>query len=236
MEGPDADQWPTVTARTAWDWQSNAPCTEAAELAASGADEARILPVVARYTIENLILNAVHEVGEWLRVDGHRVFPPHPEPAATGGDQGNGSVTLQFTYGTDVSPSGAVGGPELATSPSQSRRLVGSLPLSFTYLPQTSISYDEVGPMVTRWSQPHAPWRSSWSPSSSRLGTSETVERGVHRMLVLHEADRICRAFHVDGRRPWRLATCAQDLRQAGTGDGSMSAEPLSITIVDAGS
>jgi hypothetical protein len=33
----------------------------------------------------------------------------------------------------------------------------------------------------------------------------DQVGRDVHRALVLHEADRICRAFHVDGRRPWTL-------------------------------
>jgi hypothetical protein len=62
------------------------------------------------------------------------------------------------------------------------------------------------------------------------------LERDVHRMLVLHEADRICRALYVDGRRSWRLAAWGEELRQAGPGPGSSPAEPLSITIAYAGS
>jgi hypothetical protein len=67
--------------------------------------------------------------------------------------------------------------------------------------------------------------------STSDPVTSEMRGRDVHRMLVLHEADRMCRAFYVDGRRPWRLATCGQELRQAGPGAGSSPADPLYITI-----
>jgi hypothetical protein len=35
---------------------------------------------------------------------------------------------------------------------------------------------------------------------------AELVGRDVHRALVLHEADRICRALHIDGSRVWTLA------------------------------
>jgi hypothetical protein len=35
---------------------------------------------------------------------------------------------------------------------------------------------------------------------------AELVGRDVHSALVLHEADRICRALHVDGSRVWTLA------------------------------
>ena len=87
---------------TAWDWQSSAPCVEVADLANEGADDDRLLAVVGRYTIENLILNAVHEIGEWFRFDGRRLYPAHNSGIAAPSDrddQGNGAVTLRLEFG-----------------------------------------------------------------------------------------------------------------------------------------
>jgi hypothetical protein len=222
MTGPDSDLWPTYSEEaTAWDWQSSAPCVEVAVLADEGADDNRLLAVVGRYTIENLILNAVHEIGEWLRFDGRRLFPAHSSRIAARSDrddQGNGAVTLRAEFGQAAHRSGAVpAGP----APDQKRgaHLVSRLaeaaaPSRFTYLPGTTISYEPAGPVIQRWSdgEPTTAWRSTWSRSTlEAVGVDgpevvALVGRDVHRALVLHEADRICRAFHIDGSRPWSLA------------------------------
>jgi hypothetical protein len=222
MVGPDSDRWPTISEQaTTWDWQSDAPCVEATALADEGADDDRLLNVVSRYTIENLILNAVHEIGEWFRFDGQRVFPAHRPRAAAPSDrddQGNGSVTLQVAFGgtpqrSDWSPS--------VSAPNQQRagRLVGRLTEAaaasrFTYLPGTAISYDVAGPVIRRWSEPEptASSRFAWSSSTLRAEGADgadlvaLVSRDVHGALVSHEVDRICRAFHVDGSRRWNSA------------------------------
>jgi len=220
MTGPDSDLWPAISESTAWDWQSSAPCTEAAALADDGADDDRLLAVVSRYTIENLILNAVHEIGEWFRLDGRRLFPAHSSVAAAPSDadeQGNGAVTVHLTFGPTAHLPGAV-----ATGPPSEHRsdahLVSRLaelaaPSRFTYLPGTTIAYEAGGPVIRRWSggERGRVWRSTWSSSTLEAvaaGSADVlalVGRDVHRALVAHEADRICRAFHVDGRRPWGL-------------------------------
>src|SRR4029453_9466351 len=143
MIGPDSDLWPTISEQpTAWDWQSSAPCVEVADLANEGADDDRLLAVVGRYTIENLILNAVHEIGEWLRFDGRRLFPAHRPGVATASDhddQGNGAVTVQLTFGQAARRPGAVpAGPahEHLRGPHLVRRLAeAAAPSRFTYLP-----------------------------------------------------------------------------------------------------
>ena len=222
MTGPDSDLWPTISEQTtAWDWQSSAPCVEVADLANEGADDDRLLAVVGRYTIENLILNAVHEIGEWFRFDGRRLFPAHnPGVAAPSDrdDQGNGAVTLQLEFGQAARRFGAApAGP--APDQQRGRHLVRRLaevaaPSRFTYLPGTTISYEAAGPVIRRWSdgEPTTAWRSTWSRSTLEAVDADGPEmvalvgRDVHRALVSHEADRICRAFHVDASRLWSLA------------------------------
>jgi hypothetical protein len=213
MTGPDSDLWPTVSDEiTSWDWQSATEC-EVARLADAGLDDDGLLAVVARYTIENLILNAVHEIGEWFRFDGERVFPAHPSTAAVSSDdddQGNGKVTVRLAFGESRDPLGA-GREERHGSP------MGRLPdevaaSRFTYLPGTQISYEPAGPVIVTPSDTgSSPWRAGWS-SATRAAMSAAapellaaVARDVHGGLVAYEADRICRAFHVDGTRPWRL-------------------------------
>jgi hypothetical protein len=212
MDGPDSDRWPAISEQiTCWDWQSDGACTAATELIAAGAGDDELLAAVSRYTIENLILNAVHEIGEWLRFDGERLFPAHP-PGAESGAQGNGAVRLEVEFEQRVSlPASVATGAH--PNPAEAPLVVGVAGAAdasrFTYVAGTTISYDAEGPVVHRWSA--APWRSSWSASTwLALATNgadvvTAVARDVHRALVFYEADRICRAFHVDGERAWRL-------------------------------
>ena len=247
MTGPDSDLWPANTEHAvSWDWQSSAACEEVAGLAAQGADDDHILAVIGRYTIENLILNAVHEIGEWFRFDGRRVFPAHISHAGSPGErdiQGNGTVALQLTFEQTREPHGAHparpapgerGGERLV------RRLAYEAAASrFTYLPGTTISYEAAGPVIRRWScgeQPTA-WRSDWSSSTMEAvgGAAEEVValvgRDVHSALVLDEADRICRAFHLDGCRPWRLAIAESALGADPPDSDWPNAHFLSISI-----
>ena len=95
MKGPDSDLWFLAgQADREWDWQSSAPCPEVAELSDTGADDDELLAPVSRYTIENLILNAAHEIGEWLRLDGQRLFPAHPSRPLPGEASPSLSVRL----------------------------------------------------------------------------------------------------------------------------------------------
>ena len=121
-------------------------------------------------------------------------------------------------FGQAARRSGAVpAGP--APDQQRGRHLVRRLtevaaPSRFTYLPGTTISYEAAGPVVRRWSdgEPTTAWRSTWSRSTLEAVGAESPEvvslvgRDVHRALVSHEADRICRAFHVDASRLWSLA------------------------------
>ena len=227
MDGPDSDRWPVVADEaTSWNWQSNESCDEADALALTGAGDDDLLAVVARYTIENLILNAVHEIGEWFRLDGERVFPSHlgrGSALLTSADQGNGSVTCTVAYGDAV-----VRSPPPPTRERARRGPADAVvPSRFTYLPGTTIAFGHDGPIVERWSAgaEEGAWRSVWSPDTLdavRTGSAVDVAliaRDVHVALVWHEADRICRSFHVDGQRRWKLA--------GEVGDGA----PLSLVI-----
>lgn len=237
MTGPDSDLWPAVSDQVkAWDWQSNAPCKQLAGLAEEGADDDSLLAVVCRYTIENLILNAVHEIGEWFRFDGQRVFPAHRSGAADQSGQGNGAVQLRLAFAPAPNrlTGEAVPAPVEESDGDLVYRLDNVAPASrFTYLPDTSISYEAPGPAVHRWSnhQPEAAWRSTWSSATLDAVRSDdpealaSIAEDVHRALVWHEADRICRAFHVDGRRPWRLAVP----------EAAPGADPPDFETLDAG-
>lgn len=222
MTGPDSDLWPANTDNTlSWDWQSSAPCPDVEELIARGADDDVLLEAVGRYTIENLMLNAVHEIGEWFRLNGRRAFPAHiggPIGPGERDPQGNGVVALHVLFGQAIEPQETAardlklddGARELLL-----RRLGRSSSASvFTCVPGTSISYEAAGPVIRTGAtgQAVSTWRSRWSTSAidaARATAHELmpfVARDVHQALISHEADRICRAFHIDGRRPWRLA------------------------------
>jgi hypothetical protein len=247
MIGPDSDQWPTVNEHaTAWDWQSSVPCVEVAGLVDEGADDDRLLAVVGRYTIENLILNAVHEIGEWFRFDGRRSFPAHSSGASAPtdrDDQGNGAVTVRLEFGQAAHRSG--GAPARpATDQQRGRQLVKRLaeaaaPSRFTYLPGTTISYEAAGPVIQRrmGGEPTTAWRSTWSSSTLDAVDADgpdvvaLVGRDVHRALVWHEADRICRAFHIDGSRPWNVAVPESALGTVPLGTEAHDAELLTILI-----
>ncbi len=237
MTGPDSDRWPlTDGPDREWNWQSSAACIEAMEMAASGADDDRLLSVVSRYAVENLILNAVHEIGEWLRIDGRRLFPAHPDPARSGDDRpapqdvdGNGSVHLEFGF-----PPTRDSEPSVAPSSPYDR--VGAIVAAsrFTYLPGTSIAYGPFGPVVTGPDGPSDAWHAVWSSEVVRGAEAavaadaadrvvRAVAADVHRAVVHYEADRVCRAFHVDGHRVWSVASD----RPAWGGGGDLDDPPL---------
>lgn len=120
-------------------------------------------PVVARYTIENLILNAVHEIGEWLRSDGEgssRRIAPEPRQVEFGaaahrpvaGDQNGRMLLLRLAE---------------AAAPSR-----------FTYLPGTTILYEPAGPAI-RWSggELMTVWHSTWSMATREAGRPRCPSR-----------------------------------------------------------
>lgn len=247
MTGPDSDLWPAISADNQWDWQSSEPCAEVGPLIDEGADDNRLLAAVGRYTMENLILNAVHEIGEWFRFDGRRLFPAHISSGVgppEGRDiQGNGAVQVQVNFEgiSDLSDTAPV---LPVTDPLVGRRLVTGLAEStaasrFTYLPGIAISYEASGPVIRGWrgGEPTTTWRSTWSSSTleaTNAGADEfayEVGQDVHRALVAYEADHICRAFHVDGCRPWRLATPDPPLG-AEPPQMEEGSEPLAISII----
>jgi hypothetical protein len=218
MSGPDSVTWfanPSYTQE--WNWQSSAPCHQVAALAKKGADDNELLAVVSRYAIENLILNSVHEIGEWFRFDGERLFPAHPTGDTSVlevDEQGNGAVELQVTFGQDTECSDAVSDGQ-SVDPVLLQRLekICAGP-RFTYLPNFTISFEAAGPVIQMRTDGRRPiaWRSVWSPATLEAATDDEqlvmlAGRDVHRGLVCYEADNICRAFHIDGRRPWRLAS-----------------------------
>jgi len=210
MDGPDSDRPSAAGDDQPWNWQSAEPCHEVMRLAAHGATDDTLLAVAARYTIENLVLNAVHEIGEWFRVDGRRPFPAHLSSEIPGTDrdrQGNGDVVTVLAFGP--------GGPVAPVT--DGRHMPPSSVLArtrFSARPGTTVTFDGLGPVVRSDARPHEPStvsRSAWSGATLDMVDASAqdllllVTRDVHTALVHHEADRICRAFHVDGRQVWRL-------------------------------
>jgi hypothetical protein len=163
MTGPDSDAWfsagASAMADQSWDWQSTEPCAEAMELADAGADDERLLDAASRYTVENLILNATHEIGEWLRFDAQRLFAAHGPQSASGlgagqppdGVQGNGSVRVDVSFGLSAGLVGDVGGAPSGSALDQLAERLGDLAAAwrFSYLPGKMISYGRTGPAVT---------------------------------------------------------------------------------------
>lgn len=110
--GPDSDD-PAGPVRD-WDWLSAPDTTGLVELerlavsrTAAAADE--VVRLLTRRAHQALALNAVHEVGEWLKLNGVRPFGPHTpiRDRLTGqvvpggvddGPQGNGAVLLELAY------------------------------------------------------------------------------------------------------------------------------------------
>jgi hypothetical protein len=221
MTGPDSDLWPTAEVGDvpdqSWNWQSTDPCSEAERLVRAGATDAEILVALSEYVFENLVLNAVHEIGEWLRFDARRLFPAHGADRAIGdGIQGNGAVRVKvnFVPAADVADPDVSAPPDRAMADELSGRL-SELAASwrFTYLPGRHISYDTCGPVLTDILNSSGTSRiflgSTWSKSTQEAGSEaafvEAVQRDVHEMLVRSEVRRISEAFTVDGRRPWQL-------------------------------
>lgn len=227
MSGSDSDLWSTAgiagTQVRSWDWQSLTSCPGlTGPTNNNGDDDDRLLGLVSRYTVENLILNAAHEIGEWLRFDARRVFPAHTagsdgDAAVGAGGQGNGCVRLMVGFGAapGVPSSSPPSGDDGALRELSSRIGAVAAAWRFTYLPGVIISYGPGGPEVTDTNPPpQVPAHSSseWSMSTIALANGKTedlveaVVRDVHRLLMRHETDRICGAFHVDGRQAWLQA------------------------------
>ncbi len=248
MSGPDSDRWPANAEGTeSWNWQSPETCVEAEDLLDQAADDDQLVIAVARYTVENLILNAVHEIGEWLRFDGRRVFPAHLAPQASSGaadGQGNGSVHLTVAFSPPVQPTPAVpvAQPDPLRAQRQLRRLTElAEPSRFTYLPGTAFDYDAAGPIIRLYCEdrPATGWRWGWSSATLDAVQSDAdaetvigfVGRDIHGALVAWEADRICRAFHIDRRRRWRLLVPGATLGPDPAEDDGDVDEILTFTI-----
>ena len=246
MRGPDSASWPAnADEDEEWNWQSGSPCDEVGALIEEGAGDERLLAVVARYTVENLILNAVHEIGEWLRFDGQRLFPAHlprTRPLADADGQGNGAVQLRIAFPSEVEHTPGASEQSAASrqgAPPLLRRLaeIAAGP-RFTYLPDTTISFEAAGPVIR--GRPGCGtsdvWRSTWSASTVEAVDAPKEElillagQDVHRALVFFEASRICRAFHVDGRRPWRVVAPEPTLGANPTDEDARST-PITILV-----
>ena len=224
MCGPDSKSWSIDDAGGAadrsWDWQSSAPCPHVAEMIDAGVEDDVLLAIVSRYTLRNLILNSLHEIGEWLRFDARRLFPVHGEWDANSDiadpTQGNGAVYLCVDFDNAASGRAA---EDPAREVAQRGRLharatAEAAPWRFTYLPRTVISYGTNGPAITGASNQHdepTVWESTWSQSTLAAAEASVTElvgalqRDVHRMLAAYETDRICRSLFVDGRQRWFL-------------------------------
>lgn len=249
MTGPDSDRWPAnPEGNDSWNWLSTETCSEAERLFDRGADDDQLVVAVGRYTVENLILNAVHEIGEWLRFDGQRVFPAHPsaEASATAADgQGNGSVQLTVTFRPPLRPTPAFRARQPAydvVDQDQLRRLTEIAgPSRFTYLPGTAVHYHADGPVIRLHPNgaPATSCRSMWSTATFDAlrndADAETligaVQRDVHGAVVAWEADRICRAFYIDRRRPWRLSAPELPLGAEPAADDDEVAGMVILTI-----
>lgn len=229
MTGPDSDQWPAVSSQQhSWNWQSSEACTTVTEMINGGAGDVALLEVAGRYTLENLVLNAVHEIGEWLRFDGERLFHSHApvDPALKpSSDQGNGTVEIGFSYAR--SEAGERQADDLADSSTPQEPIAGLRASSadrFTYLPEVIITFTAYGPLIesaTRTATPGAPSLAveavpaplgvAWSQRTLQAVELDeeaglrAAARDVHRALVAYEAQRICSALYVDSVTQWHL-------------------------------
>lgn len=240
MTGPDSDLWPAVSSeRHSWNWLSSEACTTVTELTNDGAGDAALLAAAGRYTLENLVLNAVHEIGEWLRFDGERLFHAHA-PAGRASDQGNGAVDIAFSYSHTEPGAPPADDPAVcATPPDLAAGPRPSAAGRFTYLPGATITFTPYGPLIGSAARTAAPTTRStaveatapplalaWSQRTLQAVEIDeeaglrTAARDVHRALVAYEAQRICNALHIDSVTRWRLDAVSD----AGTGDTSAKA------------
>jgi hypothetical protein len=249
MAGPDSDRWWVAEAIDlpdhSWNWESANPCFNAMQRAGAGADDESLLQAASRYTFENLVLNAVHEVGEWLRFDARRVFPAHgsrgvsgsARPGGLDGHQGNGAVYLRVNFDLPYGRSKDCRVSSRPPQPGFAARVRESVsPWRFTYLPHRLIAFTDSGPLLVDSAHDLGAerWASTWSRRTRHVVESfacaeqviAAVQGDVHRMLVDYEVDQICRAFHVDGRRPFRLARAEQS-----EGIGRLETAPLPVSI-----
>ena len=254
MTGPDSDLWPrTDGPDREWNWQSSESCLVATELGAVGATDEQMLAAVSRYAVENLILNAVHEIGEWFRLDGSRIFPSHPDPTRRDDRRmvdddidGNGEVHLELGFPQDwTSSMPAVSGAPEAWASITERVATIVAASRFSYLPGTFVSYGTGGPVVTGADGPGAAWHGAWSSEvvqgAGKAVAADLVDRlvsavatDVHCALVHYEADRVCRAFHVDGLPVWAVASGrAADRSADDRADPRL--QPMTISIAHAG-
>ena len=241
MTGPDSDLWPTVSSQEhSWNWQSSEACATVAEMADNGAGDVELLAVAGRYTLENLVLNAVHEIGEWLRFDGERLFHSHAPLGPSAGptsDQGNGPVEISFSYATGPFATGEAGERRVgaAAEPSAPEEpLAGPQARGagrFTYLPGVSITFTTDGPLVESATErvPSGAGSPDVDALALKLGVTwsqRTLQavalgeetglrasaRDVHRALVAYETQRICGALYIDSQTKWHLdGVCEAD-------------------------
>ncbi|MCU4186258.1 hypothetical protein K6U06_17970 [Acidiferrimicrobium sp. IK] len=238
MSGPDSDRWASgqPDGDRSWDWQSSAPCAAAGTLETAGATDDEMLGAASRYTLENLILNAAHEVGEWLRFDAVRVASPHD--GVGDGVQGNGKAVVHV--GFDPAPE-TVAGSRLPAIPAvaDAARRVASW--RFTSLPGEVIGYATAGPTLQLPGAAAAVWTGRWAAVAALPPGAESdlralraaVQADVHAMLIAYEAAKVCDAFYVDGSRPWRLAPGSGDpAASVGPGDAAgPDRRPLSVAV-----
>lgn len=216
MSGPDSDAWSSPPDASAvlpsWDWLSGTTCDLASAMEAGGAGDDALLAVAARYTLENLVLNATHEIGEWLRFDGGRLFPAHLHPSEPlevpggGAAQGNGSVAVEFVaFKTPAAPLPAPQQDSVAR-----RARSDAAGWRYTSLPGETVTMDDSGPTVADGQGRAVAGR--WSADALRAASGPTdefvaaIHRDVHTTLVRAHAEWICAAFHVDGAPRWALA------------------------------
>lgn len=220
MSGPDSDAWSSPpdasAALPSWDWLSGTTCDLASAMEADGAGDDALLEVAARYTVENLVLNATHEIGEWLRFDGARLFPAHLHPSEPGrfpGDdatQGNGSVEVRFVA-PSAPPARTVGAPRHDVV--VQRAQLEAAGWRYTSLPGETVTLHGSGPAVADGRGRVVTGR--WSAGTVAAASGPTaafvsaIHEDVHTALVRAHAEWICAAFHVDGAPRWALAGTA---------------------------
>ena len=232
MTGPDSDSWWAAAAGDvrdqSWNWHSNTSCCEAMRLASTGAGDDVPLSAISRYTLENLVLNAAHEIGGWFPFDGRRLFVAHrsrAQPPRAAGEviddrtQENGIVRIDVNFDPDSSDlvsAGPVHVPDdIASVGTPERAAELAAGWRFSYTPGKTVLLATAGPGIADTTgnsgAPRSVWGTTWSIASYQTLDAPpdkfvaAVQRDVHRALIRYETAVICDNFYVDGRRPWYL-------------------------------